>query len=144
MTGRIVSVNTSPAKGTVKTPVGSAVLVKGLGLENDAHAAPGRRQVSLLARESIAKMRRKGIKGLRPGSFAENLTVSGLELWRLPVGTELRVGKQVVLRISQIGKECHTACAIRKAVGDCVMPREGVFAEVVVGGIVRKGDRITV
>jgi MOSC domain-containing protein YiiM len=144
MTGRIVSVNISPGKGTPKTPVASAVLVEGRGLEKDAHAAPGARQVSLLAQESISKMRQKGVKGLHAGVFAENLTVRGLDIWSLPVGTELRVGKRVVLRISQIGKECHAGCAIRKVVGDCVMPREGVFAEVVVGGIVRKGDKVVI
>ncbi len=136
--------NISPGKGTPKTPVASAVLVEGRGLEKDAHAAPGARQVSLLAQESISKMRQKGVKGLHAGVFAENLTVRGLDIWSLPVGTELRVGKRVVLRISQIGKECHAGCAIRKVVGDCVMPREGVFAEVVVGGIVRKGDKVVI
>ncbi len=144
MTGKIVSVNISAAKGTPKTPVPSAVLVEGRGVENDAHAAPGARQVSLLAQESIARMRRKGVKGLRAGVFAENLTVRGLKLWQMSVGTELRVGSTVVLRVTQIGKECHTGCAIRRAVGDCVMPREGVFAAVIAGGVVRKGDVVGV
>ncbi len=114
-----------------------------LGLEGDAHAGFGHRQVSLLAMESIQKMRAQGLE-VGPGDFAENLTVEGIDLLSLPVGARLRVGKEAVLRVTQIGKECHHRCAIYYQAGDCVMPREGIFAEVLRGGTVRKGDPLKV
>jgi len=113
-------------------------------MENDAHAALGiARQVSLLATESIAKMEAPGLE-LKPGDFAENLTVEGMELFSLPVGTRLQVGGQVVLEISQIGKSCHNGCAIFQALGACVMPKEGVFARVIRGGRIRTGEPVEI
>ena len=122
--------------------VGSALLVAGLGMEGDAHAGFAHRQISLLAVESIEKMKQK-CADLVPGDFAENLTVDGLNLPALPVGTMLHVG-DVILKVSQIGKECHQGCAVREAVGDCVMPREGIFATVERGGRISRGDVIEV
>ena len=141
--GRIYAVSVSDRKGVVKHNVDQARLVKDHGLAGDAHAEGGIRQVSLLARESIDKMVAAGAK-VKPGDFAENLTVDGLEVMTLPVGTRLTVGADVELEITQIGKTCHKGCAIREQVGDCVMPREGVFARVVRGGIVKQGDVIEV
>ncbi len=138
--GKVVAVCISQKKGEVKKPVESALLVADCGLEGDAHAGSGR-QVSLLAEESVDKMRGKGVE-LVPGIFAENLLTRGLELGRLRVGDRLKVGRSAVLEITQIGKECHQGCAIREQVGDCVMPREGVFARVVEGGRVKAGDQI--
>lgn len=142
MQGRIVAVCMSRQKGERKTDVGSALLIAGQGLEGDAHAGFAHRQVSLLSVASIQKMQEK-CPGLVPGDFAENLTVEGLDLPALPVGTVLRAGG-AVLKVSQIGKECHHGCAIRQAVGDCVMPREGIFATVEQGGRVSRGDVIGV
>lgn len=141
--GVVVSVNVSTATGTRKTCVASAELRVGHGLVGDAHAGEWHRQVSLLSLASIEKMRRQGLE-LAPGDFAENLTIAGLEVWALPVGTRLRVGEAVELEVTQIGKECHFGCDIRRQVGDCVMPREGIFARVVTGGAVRPGDAVRV
>ena len=110
------------------------------GFRGDAHAGPGVRQVSLLAEESIAKMRGKGLS-VGPGDFAENVTVEGIVLQALPVGARLRAG-EAVLEITQIGKECHDRCAIYLQAGDCVMPREGIFARVVRPGKVSPGNAI--
>lgn len=140
--GRVEAVCTSAAKGVQKTPQAAGELVQGHGLAGDAHAGAWHRQVSLLACESIEKMRKKGLD-VSEGSFAENITTSGITLHTLPVGTVLRVG-EAVLRVTQIGKECHTGCAIRQQAGDCVMPREGVFAEVLVSGVVHPGAAIAV
>lgn len=140
--GKIVAVCTSEKKGERKVDVGTALLLEGLGMEGDAHAGFAHRQISLLAVESIEKMKQK-CSDLVPGDFAENLTVEGLDLPGLPVGTFLHVG-DVVLKVSQIGKECHQGCAIRQAVGDCVMPREGIFATVERGGRITRGDVIKV
>jgi len=140
--GRIVAVSISDRKGVVKHNVPEALLVVEHGLEGDAHAGSGR-QVSLLAKESIDKMLALGAK-VQSGDFAENITVQGLEVMALPVGTRLEVGPEAELEITQIGKACRKGCAIREQVGDCVMPREGVFARVLRGGIVKPGDRIEV
>ena len=142
MQGKIVAVCTSAKKGERKVDVGTALLVAGLGMEGDAHAGFAHRQISLLATESIEKMKQKCAE-LVPGDFAENLTVEGLNLPGLPVGTVLHVG-EAILKVSQIGKECHQGCAIREVVGDCVMPREGIFATVERGGRVSRGDVIEV
>jgi MOSC domain-containing protein YiiM len=142
MQGEIVAVCTSKNKGERKKNVGSAELLLGLGLEGDAHAGFQHRQVSLLALESIEKMRQKGLD-VNPGDFAENLTTTGLDLPSLPIGTQLKVG-ETLLEVSQIGKECHTRCAIYYQAGDCVMPREGIFAIVVAGGKIAVGDSIEV
>jgi len=142
-TGTVVSVNLSRTKSVRKKPVPEAILREDYGLEGDAHAAPGIRQVSLLALESIDKMRKMGLE-VGPGDFAENITTSGLELVTLPVGTVLEVGEGVVLEVSQIGKTCHTRCAIFRQVGQCVMPEEGIFARVLRGGKIKIGDKIHV
>ena len=141
--GRIVAVSVSDRKGVVKHNVDQARLVVEHGLAGDAHAEGGIRQVSLLARESIDKMVAAGAK-VKPGDFAENLTVDGLSVMSLAVGTRLRVGDTVELEITQIGKTCHKGCAIRELVGDCVMPKEGVFARVLKEGVVKPGDVIEV
>lgn len=141
MQGRIVAVCTSTKKGVAKKDVGQAEARVNWGLVGDAHAADWHRQVSLLALESIDKMRALGLK-VRPGSFAENLTTEGIDLLSLPIGSRVRVGENVVLEITQHGKICHEKCAIYRAAGDCVMPREGIFARVIVGGVIRTGDTI--
>jgi len=141
--GEVVAVCLSPRKGMRKSNTGHARLIAHRGLEGDAHAGPGDRQVSLLAEESVDKMRALGLD-VGPGDFAENLTVQGLDLCALPVGTQLQVGTDALLRITRIGKECHTRCSIYFQAGDCVMPREGVFAEVLQGGEVRCGDLVKV
>ncbi len=141
--GRIVAVSLSDRKGVVKQNVPAARLLVEHGLEGDAHAEGGCRQVSLLSLASIDKMVARGA-AVAPGDFAENLTVAGLEVMSLPVGTLLKVGPQALLEITQIGKTCHKGCAIRELVGDCVMPREGVFARVLKEGLVQVGDAIEV
>ena len=134
----ILSLNISKEKGTPKTPVPRMVLIPDQGIEGDAHAGPGNRQVSLLADEDIDTMREK-LDSLVPGDFAENITTRGIDLPSLPVGTRLYIGG-AVLEISQIGKECHSGCAIREKTGDCVMPRRGVFAKVIEGGEITDED----
>ncbi|MCL2028891.1 MAG: MOSC domain-containing protein [Deltaproteobacteria bacterium] len=136
--GTVLAVCLSRGKGEVKTAAESAELMAGHGLAGDAHAGGGRRQVSLLGRESVVKM---ALPDLAPGAFAENILTEGLVLSELPVGTRLRVGR-ALLEVTQIGKECHSACAIREKTGDCVMPREGVFAVVLEGGVIRAGDLV--
>jgi len=138
MSARIVATCISHAKGERKTPVASVTLREEHGIVDDGHAGPGHRQVSLLARESIAKMQRLGLD-VDAGDFAENLTTEGLDLPSLPLGTRLKSG-EVLLEVTQIGKECHTRCAIYHQAGDCVMPREGIFARVLKGGVLRPGD----
>ena len=142
MRGKVVAVCTSANKGERKTNVGRAEMVPGMGLAGDAHAGFVHRQVSLLAMESIDKMRRKGLD-VGPGDFAENITTEGLELASLPVGTRLKIGG-ALLEVSQIGKKCHARCAIYQQAGDCVMPKEGIFAIVVAGGLVAVGNGIEV
>ncbi|NLJ60162.1 MAG: molybdenum cofactor biosynthesis protein, partial [Firmicutes bacterium] len=127
----------------MKRDVGKGTIVDGYGLENDAHGGPWHRQVSLLSEASIQKMADIGLD-VFPGIFAENITVRGIDLPKLPVGIWLRIGEEAVLEITQIGKECHTGCAIFQQVGQCVMPKEGVFAKVIRGGEVKRGDVIRV
>jgi MOSC domain-containing protein YiiM len=144
MRGTVIAVCRSEKTGIKKEPCGAGIFIEDYGLEGDAHATRGiARQVSLLAEESIDKMRALGLE-LSPGDFAENLTVKGMTLLDLPVGTKLRVGEEVVLEISQIGKTCHSGCAIFKAVGACIMPKEGIFARVIRNGTVRAGDSVEV
>jgi MOSC domain-containing protein YiiM len=143
MKGRIISVNVSDKKGEKKHNIDRCLLTAGHGLELDAHAGPWHRQVSLLAAESIDKIKKMGL-AVKPGDFAENITTEGIELPTLPIGTALRVGEHVLMKVTQIGKECHTRCAIFQQVGDCVMPKEGIFTEVVTGGEIRVGDEIEV
>jgi MOSC domain-containing protein YiiM len=147
-TGTIVSVNTSPKKGQIKRPVPAVEIQAGRGLDGDAHRDFGHRQVSLLAVEDIEDQRERigGGTGaaveLGHGAFAENLTTRGLDLAALRIGDELVVAGRVRLRVSQIGKDCHTHCAVYHLVGDCIMPTRGVFCEVLSGGPVRPGDAI--
>jgi MOSC domain-containing protein YiiM len=141
--GIIKAVCTSPKKGMRKKDTGEGILIKEQGLRDDAHAGPWRRQVSLLALESIEKMRVKGLD-VGPGDFAENLTTEGINLVDLPLGTRLKIGGLAVGEVTQIGKECHNRCAIFYQAGDCVMPREGIFIKVLEGGPVKTGDNIEV
>jgi len=142
MAGRIVSINVSDRKGVRKTPVKEAIVRANFGIEGDAHASDKwHRQVSLLASESIMKMLEKGV-AVGPGDFAENITTEGINLMALPVGTRMLIGESVEAEVSQIGKLCHSRCAIFEAAGDCVMPREGIFVKVLKGGNIRIGDAI--
>ena len=141
--GKVLAVNISEKKGTKKTNIKSCFLLKDFGLKADAHGGPWHRQVSLLANESIAKMKAMGLK-VGYGDFAENITTKGVDLVHLPIGTEIRIGDSVTLRVTQIGKECHERCAIYYQAGDCVMPKEGIFAEVVNEGEVKAGDDIII
>jgi len=141
--GSIIALSTSKAKGEKKTNMPSARFIIDHGLDGDAHAADWHRQVSLLGTESIAKIQAAGID-VTPGDFAENVTTSGLCLWELPIGTRLQLGDTVQLEVTQIGKTCHHHCQIFQQVGDCVMPREGIFAKVLQGGDVRVGDAVIV
>lgn len=143
MKGRVLAVCVSEQKGEKKIDVGEATLVVDRGMEGDAHAGPWHRQISLLALDSINRMRMKGAD-VYYGDFAENLTVEGIVLHTLPVGTRLKVGADIELEVTQIGKKCHQGCAIMQQVGDCVMPREGIFARVITGGRVVRGDEIEV
>jgi MOSC domain-containing protein YiiM len=139
---KVIAVCRSDDKGTKKQEVGEGLFREEFGLVGDAHAdCCTHRQVSLLALESIEKMRKLGLD-VKPGDFAENLTTEGIALVSLPVGTRMSVGEEVVLEVTQIGKECHSGCAIFRQVGKCIMPKEGVFARVVHGGIVKTGDGI--
>lgn len=140
-TGRVEAVCVGARKGQPKRAVASVTLVADFGVAGDAHAG-SERQVSLLAMESLDKLRAKGLK-VEPGDLAENITTGGIEVCTLAVGTVLRAGGAVI-EITQIGKECHTPCAIARQAGECVMPTEGVFAAVRKGGEVRPGDAIVV
>lgn len=139
---KIVAVCTSHKKGMRKKNVNESNLLVDLGLEGDAHAGFAHRQVSLLAMESIEKMVKMGLD-VGPGDFAENLTTEGIDLVNLPLGTRLEVG-ETILRVTQIGKECHTRCAIYYQAGDCVMPKEGIFVEVLKGGMIKVTDEIKI
>lgn len=141
--GKIVAVCISEKKGTRKNNIGKGQLVAGFGLEHDAHGGPWHRQVSLLALESIEKMRNMGLD-VKPGDFAENITTEGIDLVSLPVGTRMKIGSEAVGEVTQIGKECHARCAIYYQAGDCVMPKEGIFIKVLQGGPVAVGDVLEV
>ena len=142
MMARIIAVCKSRKKGTKKGVIAEGVLKENHGLVGDAHAdCCTHRQVSLLAVESINKMRSLGFD-IGPGDFAENLTSEGIDLVSLPIGTYVSIGKEATLEVTQIGKECHTGCAILRQTGKCIMPKEGVFAKVLRGGSVRAGDQI--
>jgi len=145
MTGRVFSINVSGEKGRPKQMVTGAFLRAGHGIEDDAHAGPGRRQVSLLGIETIEAAERQSRAtdvDFRPGVFAENITTQDVDLGRLRVGDTIRIGPTAELRVSQIGKECHDGCAIMKRTGACVMPKKGVFAVVLCDGPVRVRDRV--
>jgi MOSC domain-containing protein YiiM len=142
--GKVLAVSISQTKGEKKNNIDCGLFLENLGLENDAHAqADILRQVSLLAKESIEKIRAKGLD-VNYGDFAENLTTEGIDLPSLPIGTRLKVGKKVLLEVTQIGKICHNRCNIFYAVGDCVMPREGIFAKVLTGGEIKVDDEIEI
>jgi MOSC domain-containing protein YiiM len=136
--GKVLSVNIADKKGQKKANIGCGLLI-----EADAHAGSEIRQVSLLAAESIEKIRAKGLN-VQYGDFAENLTTEGIDLPALPIGTKLKIGADVLMEVTQIGKVCHDRCHIFFTVGDCVMPREGIFASVIAGGEVKIGDSIEV
>ncbi len=139
--GIIVAVSSSSQKGTRKRNIGEGLLLENHGLKGDAHAGPWHRQVSLLASESIEKMRRQGLE-VGPGDFAENLTTQGIILTTLPIDSKLKIGTQCVAQVTQIGKKCHSRCAIYYQAGHCVMPEEGIFVKILRGGVVRVGDSI--
>ncbi len=144
MNAKIVSINISDKKGVRKKPVEEALLKENYGIENDGHASDKwHRQVSLLAIESVQKMQAMGLK-VGPGDFAENITTEGIDLLSLPIGTRILAGQNSELEVSQIGKVCHTRCEIYNQAGDCVMPKEGIFAKVIKGGVIKKGDGIKV
>ena len=140
--GEVVAVCTSDRTGIPKRPVEQGILKVDWGIDGDAHAGNWHRQVSLLAMESIDKMRAKGLN-VRPGSFAENITTKDIELYTLPVGTRMRLGTALV-EVTQIGKVCHSHCAIYEQAGDCVMPREGIFVKVLDPGVVAAGDVVDI
>jgi len=141
--GKVIAVCVSDRRGVQKKRIGECEAKVNHGLVGDAHAGDWHRQISLLADESADVLRRKGID-VEAGGFGENLRTVGIELKTLPIGTYLKVGDEVLLRVTQIGKECHDRCAIYYQAGDCVMPREGIFTEVVRGGVIREGDTIEV
>ena len=141
--GRIKAISVSKKKGTQKTNVAEAVLKSNFGIVGDAHAGPWHRQVSLLATESIDKMVAKGAN-VGPGAFAENVTTEGVDLCKLGIGSRIRLGEKVELEITQLGKKCHSRCEIFEQVGDCIMPREGIFAEVTKPGLIIVGDAIEI
>lgn len=138
---KVIAVNISDKKGVIKTPVEMGEFQTDLGLKGDAHSGNWHRQVSLLAKESIDKMSARGILELTSGKFAENITTEGIELYTLPVGTKMEIG-EVLMEVTQIGKECHRGCQIMKMVGDCIMPREGIFTKILRNGVIRPGDEI--
>ena len=141
MDARVVAINISKKKGTTKKEINEGLFIEDYGLEHDAHAGKWHRQVSLLSQSSIDKMTESGVTDLISGSFAENITTSGIELHTLPVGTQLHIG-ETLHEVTQIGKECHSKCAIYHKVGNCIMPTEGIFTRVLKGGIIKSGDEI--
>lgn len=140
---KIVSLAISKKKGTRKQTIDKGRLVKNHGFEGDAHAGDWHRQVSFLAAESIEDTRSKGLD-VTFGDFAENIATTGVDWKTIPVGTRMRLGKTARVEITQIGKECHNKCAIYYQAGDCIMPKEGVFAKVIKGGVIERGDQIQI
>lgn len=140
--GKVIAVCTSPEKGTQKKNVGKGIFLEDFGLEGDAHGGKWHRQVSLLSYEKIEQFRNRGAE-VEDGAFGENLVVEGIDFRSLPVGTRLECG-DVILEMTQIGKECHHGCQIYQKMGDCIMPREGVFAKVIRGGMIQTGDEMQV
>lgn len=141
---KVIAINISEKKKTPKKSIAEGKLIEDFGFEGDAHAGKWHRQVSLLAKESIERAEGMRTDGLCHGMFAENITTEGIVLHKLPVGTKLKIGKNAVIEITQIGKECHDGCAIKELVGQCIMPREGIFAKVLIGGTVKENDEITI
>ncbi len=139
----VEAICTSAKKGIVKKAVSQALFEKDFGISDDAHAGKWHRQVSLLAAESIDNVKKK-LPTLKDGAFAENLITKGLDITKIKVGDQLQIGATIILEITQIGKKCHNdGCAIKKATGDCIMPKEGLFAKVIEGGTARAGDTIS-
>lgn len=140
---KITAINISEKKGVIKKTIKEGFFIEDFGLEGDAHAGKWHRQVSLLGQESIDKMTAMGVEGLCTGKFAENLTTEGIKLYELPVGTKLKIG-ETEMEVTQIGKQCHKGCEIRHLVGDCIMPREGIFTKVLKSGWIKPGDDIEI
>jgi MOSC domain-containing protein YiiM len=140
---KVLAVNISHEKGVVKATINEGVFIENHGLKDDAHAGDWHRQVSLLGQESVDKIKALGIENLEAGIFAENILTEGIILYELPVGTQLKIG-ETIQEVTQIGKKCHHGCEIFQKVGDCVMPREGIFTRVIKGGTVQAGDEIEV
>src|SRR6056297_1635115 len=132
MEGKVVAVCRSEQKGTVKKEINSGEIIKGFGLKGDAHGGNWHRQISLLAKESIDKFKNKVKENyeLNFGDFAENITTEGIKLYDFPVGSKIKIGKKVILEVTQIGKKCHHECKIYQQIGNCIMPKEGIFAKV--------------
>lgn len=143
MKARVVSINISEKKGTPKVEIKEGIFIENFGLKDDAHGGNWHRQVSLLSQDSINKMIAQGVENITSGSFAENITTSGIDLYTLPIGTKLKIG-DTIQEVTQIGKTCHSKCAIFQKVGKCVMPTEGIFTIVIKEGIVRPGDTIEI
>ena len=141
--GKVLSVNISETTGVVKEPIDEGIFIENFGLKDDAHSGDWHRQVSLLGIESFKKMKAQGIEDLKYGDFAENITTEGLLLYELPIGTKLKIG-ETLHELTQIGKTCHSGCAIALKVGKCVMPKEGIFTVVLKGGKIKAGDDIEV
>lgn len=140
--GKVIAVCTSPAKGTQKTNIGKGVFIEDFGIEGDAHAGKWHRQVSLLSYNKIEEFRARGAE-VADGAFGENLVVEGIDFKTLPIGTRFQCN-DVVLELTQVGKECHHGCEIFQKMGDCIMPREGVFTKVIKGGVIAAGDVLNV
>jgi len=140
---KVIAINISEEKGVIKNPIERGFFKINHGLDGDAHAGNWHRQVSLLGIESIKKMKAVGINSLATGQFAENITTEGLTLYELPIGTKLKIG-EVLFEVTQIGKECHKGCKIKDLVGECIMPKEGIFAKVLEEGYIKSGDNIEV
>jgi MOSC domain-containing protein YiiM len=141
--GKIKAISICQNRGTSKHNIPAAQAKAGFGIEGDAHAGNWHRQISLLAEESIEKIRAKGAQ-VKSGDFAENITTEGIDLSFLKLGTKLRLGSEVEIEITQFGKECHSKCAIFQQIGDCIMPREGVFGRITKSGRIKVGDTIEV
>lgn len=139
--GKIVSIAVSKKKGTRKKVIDKVMVVENHGIENDAHAGDWHRQISFLSSESIELAKSEGLE-VTYGDFAENFATSGIEWTKVPVGTKVKLGPSVEIEITQIGKECHNKCAIYYQAGDCIMPKEGIFARVLSGGEVSSGDSV--
>ena len=140
---KIISIATSKKKGTRKTTVESVLVKKDYGIEGEAHSGPWHRQVSFLASESIQQAKDRGLN-VTFGDFAENFATEGIDWKKMPIGTRLKLGESTLVEVTQIGKECHNKCAIYYQAGDCIMPREGIFARVLEGGEVNRGDTVQV
>jgi len=143
MSGRLLAICISDIKGTKKQPISEGVLKKNWGLKGDAHSGVNHRQISILSKESVERLSRKGII-FSPGDFGENLLVTGVNLRELKVGDLIKIGAYALLRVTQIGKECLHPCSIRKRLGECLMPSEGIFCEVLRGGKIRPGNRVSI